>query len=67
MSERLLRDALRVLNKYAVTLPPAPVDLRAARVALDPLMDDGEQHRDDVSEICQKIDDELSDPATRAE
>jgi hypothetical protein len=67
MPDQLLRDALRVLNRHAVILPAAPISLRAMRDALEPLLDDGEQHRDDVSEICQKIDDELSDPATRAE
>jgi hypothetical protein len=52
----LLRDALRVLNRYAVTLP-AP-DLAAARAALEEHMfDESGVQRDDVLSIAMKIDD----------
>ena len=51
--------ALRVLNNYAVTLPSP--DLRGVRQALEPFLFDGDNIcRDDVAEIAQKIDDELS-------
>ncbi|MEP7246472.1 MAG: hypothetical protein ABI885_22725 [Gammaproteobacteria bacterium] len=55
----LLRAALRVLNEYAVTLPPP--DLISAREALQAFMFDADGiQRDDVLNVCQKIDDELS-------
>lgn len=57
MDDSLLRDALRVLDRYAVTLPPP--DLPAAREALEPFMFDDDICRDDVAEICQRIDDHL--------
>ena len=54
-SETLLREALRVLDRYAATLP-AP-DLHSARRALeDFIFDDDGVCRDDVINICQKID-----------
>jgi hypothetical protein len=56
MPEDLLRDALRVLNRYAVTLPNP--DLPSVRAELENHLTDGNGvHRDDVSEIMQKIDD----------
>lgn len=59
MPEDLIRDALRVLNRHAVTLPTSPPNLASVRLALDPLLFDGEICRDDVAEICQKIDEVL--------
>jgi hypothetical protein len=53
----LLRDAQRVLERYAV-VPLAPT-LRAARDALEPFLFDGDLCRDDVAEICQKLDEVL--------
>jgi hypothetical protein len=56
MEDQLLRDALRIIDRYAVTLPQP--DLRSARAELENhLEDEHGVHRDDVSEICQKIDD----------
>jgi hypothetical protein len=55
MSDELVREALNVLDKYAVTLPHP--DLRIVREALqEHLEDENGIHRDDVSEIMQKID-----------
>jgi hypothetical protein len=56
MPEDLLRQALRVLDRYAVTLPNP--DLKSVRAELENHLTDGNGvHRDDVSEIMQKIDD----------
>lgn len=56
VSDTLLRQGLRLLNQYAVTLPSA--DLRTVRAELKKLLtDENNTHRDDVSELMQKIDD----------
>lgn len=60
MTNDLLQDALRVLNRYAVPRP-AQLDLRSARKLLDPFIFDGDHCRDDVAEICQKLDDILDE------
>lgn len=65
MPDDLARDALRVLNRHAVALPTA-TDLPTLRAALQPLLFDGDGDdahcRDDVAEICQRIDDILLAP-----
>ena len=59
MGEKLVRDALRILDRYAVTLPTPP-DLPAVREALDSFQfDEHGNCRDDVAEVCQQIDDAL--------
>ena len=50
MSHELLGAALRVLNNYAITLPPP--DLLAAREALESFLFDGDICRDDVAEVA---------------
>lgn len=60
MTDPLRRDALRILDRYAVTLPPDP-DLATIRRELDPFIFDGDTCRDDVAEICQRIDDRLAE------
>lgn len=58
MTDELLRDALRVLDRYAVTMPNP--DLKTVRDELEKhLTDENGIHRDDVSEVMQKIDDAL--------
>jgi uncharacterized membrane protein len=59
MTDALRRDALRVLNQHSVTLPTDAINLAAIRQLLDPLIFDGNVCRDDVAEICQKIDDSV--------
>jgi uncharacterized membrane protein len=56
----LTRDALRVLNQHAVALPTS-TDLASLRAALEPLLFDGDLCRDDVAEVCQRIDDVLGE------
>lgn len=61
MTDALLRAALRVLDRYAVTLPTA--DLPSVRRELEQFMfDPAGIGRDDVLEICQTIDDVLPGP-----
>lgn len=60
MTDALIRDAMRVLDRYAVTLPPLPT-LQSVRQALDPFIFDGEVCKDDVAEICQRLDDLLTE------
>ena len=38
--------------------------LRSARALMDRYMFDGEEPRDDVANLCMKIDDALPDPST---
>ena len=40
--------------------------LRGARALMDRYMFDGEELRDDVANLCMKIDDALPDPAVSA-
>lgn len=58
MDDPLLSTALRILDRYATTRP-SPPDLRAVRHALGTFMFDPDTgvQRDDVLNICQRIDD----------
>jgi len=60
MSEKLLQDAMAVLHRYAIP-PPIDPDLRSVRAALDPFIFDGDHCRDDVAEVCMKLDDVLGE------
>ena len=62
MTDQLIHDALRLLNRHAVTLPTGEQNLAELRRLLDPLLFDGDVCRDDVAEVCQKIDDAISNP-----
>jgi hypothetical protein len=60
--DELSRDAVRILNRYSVAMPAPRDDLKVMRQLLEPLIFDGDDCRDDVAELCHKIDELLADP-----